>query len=165
MKIGIYVAHDDDSIIGVGGTIINRLKLGDEIYIVIFTDGQNSHTESFEIQANPNPQEVKEKRRKEIENAINVLGLKKDCLTFLNQIDAAGDCWKDDKDLFEKVLSITNKEKPDQIYYHYQLDNHVDHRAVSEIFSKVFRELDSPVEAYQFPVWGKIENPDIVCNI
>ena len=43
MKIGVYVAHEDDSILGVGGTIVQYLKQGNEVYIVVFTDGRNSH--------------------------------------------------------------------------------------------------------------------------
>ncbi|MDD4661931.1 MAG: PIG-L family deacetylase, partial [Candidatus Pacebacteria bacterium] len=161
MKIGIYVAHDDDAIIGVGGTIIKHLKSGDDVYVVIFTDGENSHRIVLGLEENPNPQEVKEKRKEEIRNAMNVLGLKKDGLFFLNQIDGNGNFWKDDADLFNKVLSLTNQEKPDIIYYHYQLDDHVDHKAVNKIVSNIVKKIKTPIQAYQFCVWGGINNPDI----
>lgn len=165
MKIGIYVAHDDDAIIGVGGTIIKHLKSGDDVYVVIFTDGENSHRIVLGLEENPNPQEVKEKRKEEIRNAMNVLGLKKDGLFFLNQIDGNGNFWKDDADLFNKVLSLTNQEKPDIIYYHYQLDDHVDHKAVNKIVSNIVKKIKTPIQAYQFCVWGGINNPDITLNI
>jgi len=39
MKHMIIAAHPDDEVLGCGGTIINRVKKGDEVVVVILTDG------------------------------------------------------------------------------------------------------------------------------
>jgi uncharacterized protein YpmB len=70
-KIGIYAAHDDDAILGVGGRIVQHLKNGDDVYIVIFANGRNSHKAVLGIENNPSVWEVKEKRKEEIKKVAS----------------------------------------------------------------------------------------------
>jgi len=165
MKIGIYVAHDDDSILGVGGKIIQYLKKGNEVFIVIFTDGRNSHKAVLGIEKNPTVLEVKTKRKKEIQKAMDILGVARKKLYFLNFIDGKGKVWQDTKQAHKQALDITKKENPDIIYFHHH-DAHSDHRAVSKIVLKMLKKLKSKPEAYQFFIWTKelAKHRPEVCN-
>lgn len=153
-KIGVYVAHDDDSILGVGGKIVQHLRDGDNVYIVIFTDGRNSHKAILGIESSPSVWEVKIKRKEEIKKALKILGVPKERLYFLGLTDGAGKIWQTEKTATSQLLEITNKEKPDLIYFHYP-DDHTDHRAVSKIILEILSDLMPKPKAYQFFIWTK----------
>ncbi len=164
-KIGVYVAHDDDSIIGVGGTIIKHREMGDDVFVVIFTDGENSHFRVFGFLENPSPQQVKEKRKKEIKEAMKLLGIKENRLKFLNQIDGESPSWRDKGDVIDTVVRITEEEKPDIIYSNYLLDPHIDHISVGKIVKNMLQKLSYRPEVYQFAIQGTIPDPDKIILI
>lgn len=152
MKVGVYAAHDDDSILEAGGRIIQHLQAGDEVYIVIFSDGRNSHKAVLGITENPSIWEVKEKRAEEIKKAVEILGISRERLYFLGLIDGEGEIWQD-MGVKNQVTEITKKEKPDLVYFHFP-DAHSDHRAVSKIMLEVLKDLEKKPEAYQFFLWA-----------
>ncbi len=84
-KVGIYVAHDDDAILGTGGTIVRLVKSNNDVYIVIFTDGRNSHKAVLGIENNPSVQEVRSRRKEEIIKAMAILGVPEKKLHFIQQ--------------------------------------------------------------------------------
>lgn len=154
MKIGAYVAHDDDSVLAVGGQIFEHIKKGDDVYIVIFTDGRHSHKAVLGIEENPTPLEVKEARHWEIIRALAFLGVKSDRIYFLDQTDADGEAWKNDAGLLDAIHRITGDEYPDVIYFHAS-DTHNDHRAVNSIMMRLFGKLCYKPKAYSFLIWVK----------
>jgi LmbE family N-acetylglucosaminyl deacetylase len=153
-KIGVYVAHDDDAILGVSGRIVQHLRKGDNVFVVIFTDGRNSHKAVLGIEKNPSVWEVKEKRKEEIKKAAKILGISKRKLYFLELKKGEGRIRENLKEAKNQVREITKKEKPDLIYFHYP-DAHPDHRAASKIVFELIKELEFPVEAYQFFIWTR----------
>jgi len=165
MKIGIYVAHDDDSILGVGGRIIQYIKNGNEVYIVIFADGRNSHKAVLGIEKNPTVWEVKVKRKEEMQKAIDVLGVPRNKLYFLDLTDGEGKVWQNKEQAYKQALDITKQENPDIIYFHHP-DAHRDHQAVSKMVLKMLNKLKSKPKAYQFFIWTKklAKNRPEVCD-
>lgn len=154
MKIGIYVAHDDDSILGAGGKIVQYLKKRNEVYIVIFADGRNSHKAELGIEMNPTVSEVKIKRKEEIQKAIDILGVARKKLYFLNLTDKEGKVRQNTEQAYKQALDITKQENPDIIYFHHP-DAHRDHQAVNKIVLKMLKKLKPKPEAYQFFIWTK----------
>src|SRR3989344_3560499 len=69
-NILVFVAHNDDQIIGMGGTIANYIKEGKRIIVVLFSYGERS---------NPliKPDVLKELRIKEALKVDKLLGIKK----------------------------------------------------------------------------------------
>jgi len=153
-KIGVYVAHDDDSILGAGGRIVHHVRNEDDVYIVICADGRNSHKAVLGIESNPSAQEVKAAREKEIKEAMEVLRVPEERLYFLELIDGEGRVWQNEESAKRQIREITNKENPDLIYFNYP-DAHADHRAVSKIVLEVLKGLTPRPEAYQFFIWTK----------
>lgn len=156
-KIGIYVAHDDDSILGIGGTIANYVKRGYDVYVVICSDGRNSHKLVLGFEDSPSVWEVKTKRREEIKEALGILGVPEKRLYFLELTDSEGRTWQNEQSLKTQVMEITKKEKPALIYFHLP-DAHADHRAVSKVMLEMLNNWDrgfDPPEAYQFFIWTK----------
>lgn len=154
MKIGVYVAHEDDSILGVGGTIVQHLKQGNEVYIAVFTDGRNSHKLVLRIEQNPSVWEVREKRAEEFKEALKFLGVPHENLYTFEIADGVGMLWPKEKEILERITEITKKERPDLIYFNHP-DAHGDHRAVGEMVPKMLTNLDFKVDALRFFIWTK----------
>lgn len=153
-KVGIYVAHDDDAILGVGGRMTEHLKNGADVYIVICADGRNSHKAVLGIETNPSPNEVKTIRKEEIKRAMAVLGIAEERLFFLELTDGEGKVWQNQESAKSQIEGITNRENPNIIYFHYP-DAHTDHTAVGNILLRILPNLPREIEAYQFVIWTK----------
>jgi LmbE family N-acetylglucosaminyl deacetylase len=153
-KIGVYVAHDDDFILGAGGRIVQHLKDGNDVYVVICADGRNSHKSVLGIEKDPSAREVKNKRKEEVKEAAKVLGLSEKKLHFLNLTDGGGKVCQNEEEARRQIIEITNKEKPDIIYSHFP-DSHKDHRAVSKIVLEAVKKMVSRPVLYRFPIWMK----------
>ncbi len=164
-KIGIYVAHDDDAIIGAGGTIVKTRAEGGEVYVVIVTDGANSHSSVFGFEEHPSKEEVKAKRKEEIKKAMRVLDVSPEFVFFLDRPDGRNDIWGGDEKLFGDILAITERERPDAVYSNYTFDPHTDHVAVGKIVEGILGRMSRTPEAFQFAIQGIIERPDRVVPI
>lgn len=114
-KILIIVAHPDDEILGVGGTILKHLYNKDKVSVLILSDGETSRDSSADIT----------KRSQQAKKAVQFLGVqnlflekfpdnKFDSLPLLNIIK-----------IIEKYL---NKIKPSIIYTHHAHDLNIDHQ-------------------------------------
>lgn len=153
-KIGVYVAHDDDAILGAGGRIVQHLREGDNVFVVICVDGRNSHKAVLGIESNPSVWEVKVKREEEIKRAMEILGVSEERLYFLELADGEGRVWQNEESAKRQITEITNKERPNLIYFHYP-DAHADHRAVSKIVLEMLKDLTPKPGAHQFFIWTK----------
>ena len=154
MKIGVYVAHEDDSILGAGGRIVQHLKQGNEVYLVVFTDGRNSHKLVLGIEQNPSVWEVRKKRAEEFKEALRFLGVPYENLYVFEIPDTVGMLWPKEKEILERITEITKKERPDLIYFNHP-DAHDDHRAVGEMVPKMLNSLNFEIKALRFFIWTK----------
>ncbi len=152
MKVGVYVAHDDDAILGPGGRLVQHRRAGDAVYIVIFLDGRNSHMRVLGIRENPTPLEVKEKRKEEMKEAADALDVGRYNLYFLDLEESVLNT--NLAKVVEKVAKITETEKPDIVYFHHP-NAHAAHRAVNTVVSEVLSRVEPKPEAYQFIIWTK----------
>ena len=81
----ILAPHADDESLGCGGLIAQACAAGETVYVAILTDGTRSHPNS---QAFP-PARLKALREREAADAVAVLGLQSDHLSFLGYTDAS----------------------------------------------------------------------------
>lgn len=123
-RILIIVAHPDDEVLGMGGTIAKYALAGAEIALLIVTDGS-----SAQYQGNKDVAAIIEKKKKETEDCASVLGIqyiyygglpdmKLDATPHI-QVNAA----------IEKVIS---EFKPNIVYTHFYGDVNKDHQCVYE---------------------------------
>lgn len=154
MKVGVYAAHDDDSIFGAGGRIAQHIKNNDNIYVVVCNPGMNAYTVNFNINENPSPNELGMARKKEIINALEILGFKKERLYFLELNKKNKRVRENQEEAKKQLLEITKKEKPDVVYFHYP-DAHAEHRAVNNIMLEILDEIDKRPKAFEFIIWTK----------
>lgn len=117
MRILIIAPHPDDEIIGVGGTIANRVKAGHDVYVCIVTKGC---APLFSI-------ESVEKVRNECKEADAFLGVKE--TTFLDFPAAMMEDVPRYK-LNDALVKEIQRIKPDEVYIPHRGDMQLDHKLV-----------------------------------
>lgn len=71
MNVLAIVAHPDDEIIGVAGTLYNHIQNGDNVKVIIFAEGKSSRCENYEdFDLN-----TLTDYEYETKNALNILGI------------------------------------------------------------------------------------------
>lgn len=117
MKILVIVAHPDDEVIGLGGTLYKHYLNGDKIHILFLSDGRSSRNNVVDIN------EKNKKTYGQIKKVSNILNYTFTYLNFLdNQLDKyplltiVKEC--------EKIIKQVN---PDILYTHWIHDINIDH--------------------------------------
>lgn len=135
-----FCAHNDDQLIGAGGTIKKYANQGIKAYTYLFSYGEMSHPHL-------KPEIIAKTREKESLRAakilgddISYLGLKEG--TFLETCDIA------------KIKKIILSHKPEKIFTHSPDDPHPDHRAVFKIIKQVLHDMNYKGDLYSFNVWN-----------
>ncbi|MEM3113224.1 MAG: PIG-L deacetylase family protein [Candidatus Pacearchaeota archaeon] len=114
-------AHPDDIELGCGGTIAKHLSNGDEVFVIIMTNGE---------QGNHNP------KMEEAISSLKELGIKNENIFFGNFPDTSIPV---DKNSINFVENIMDKYNIERVYTHSPNDRHQDHRACSNIVSAAAR--------------------------
>jgi len=117
-KILVTCAHPDDETLGMGGTLYLNAKKGNEIFVLIFTDGETSRgIKTANI----------EKRKKQSKNALSILGITKSKFLKYNdqKLDAVPLI-----ELTQEIEKIIKQWKPDVVYTHFWGDVNQDHKAI-----------------------------------
>jgi len=150
MKILVVAAHPDDEVIGLGGTIAKHAKKGDDVFILIVSEGVSAQYEDKE--------KFLELRRDACLKAANLLGVRgvifKDLpdgkLDSISQLEI-------NKIIEEQIKKIS----PDRIYTHHWGDLHKDHKIVYESTLVAARNSRAEIFCYEtISSTNKIRNQD-----
>jgi LmbE family N-acetylglucosaminyl deacetylase len=126
MNIIAIFAHPDDAEMSCGGSLANLARLGNKIYLIYLSLGENGGK--------------KEARQKELEEATKIIGGQAaDCLY---QKDGNISC---NLQLISLLRDKAKKIAPELIYTHFPNDLHQDHRATYEIVISATRNFDSGI--------------------
>lgn len=118
----VVAAHPDDEILGCGGTILNHVKNGDSVHIVIMAEGITSRSKQ-----NGCEKDIEE--LSELHSKSYVVGKKlgADKVTLYNLPDNRMDSI-DLLDIVKKIEIIVDEEKPEIVYTHFGNDINIDHQ-------------------------------------
>ena len=117
MRVLVFAPHPDDEVIGVGGTIIKRVKSGDEVFVCIVTKGvppifsQESHKQG----------------RKECIDADKKLGVKE---TIFLDFPAVMLETIPRYEFNGRIAEVVQKINPDEVYIPHRGDMQIDHQMV-----------------------------------
>lgn len=141
----VFCAHNDDQIIGAGGTLTNYAKQGIPFKTLIFSYGQKSH---------PHLQEevIIKTRVEESLRSDKIMGGKG--IAYFGLTEGKFHEEFKTKRIKDKVRWIIEKEKPAKIFTHSVDDPHPDHRAVYNLIKDIVEELPTTVETYSFDIWN-----------
>lgn len=112
MNILAIGAHPDDLEYGCGGTLIQHAHRGDEVYLMIVTDGDKGGD--------------RELRHREQLEAAKILGARE--VFFGGFPDTRFEC---NRESITRIEEIIKRVKADTVYTHFGTDTHQDHRAIS----------------------------------
>ncbi len=134
MKILIVVAHPDDEILGVGGTIAKHIIKGDEVYVLILAEGKSSRFKSY----NDFDPVILENFKHESDLALKTIGVKNYELLNLesNRLDRY-----DLLDIIKIIEDRISKIRPQVIYTHYYNDLNLDHEIIARAVVTAARPL------------------------
>ncbi len=113
MKVLAIGAHPDDLEIGCGGTLIRHSGSGDEVYLLVVTDGS--------MGGKPDT------RGREQRDAAKILGAKE--TFFCGYADTRFEC---NRDSIMKLEQHIDEVEPDIVYTHWGDDTHQDHRHIAQ---------------------------------
>lgn len=122
MKVLVIAAHPDDEVYGMGGTIAKLADEGNEVHILIATDGCIT-----QYKDNPRLNEIILKKEKETINANEVLGVTK--VHFGNLPDMKLDNVAH-IEINSVIENVVRKIRPDIVYTHFYGDVNLDHQNV-----------------------------------
>jgi LmbE family N-acetylglucosaminyl deacetylase len=132
-KILAVGAHPDDVELGCGGSLVKHLELGDEVYVLVMTNGENGkHTSD---------------NQEECFDSLIRIGIKRQNIFFGGFQDGK---LKDDRDTVGFIERFIVKLGIDRVYTHYVNDRHQDHRNCSLAVSAGARKVPE-IMLYQGP--------------
>ena len=155
-----FCAHNDDNIIGVGGTIAKHVKEGGIAlsYISCFGEKSLPHMK---------PEYVLKTRVKESTRAKKILG---DEIYYFGLREGKIEEDAKTRNIKEKIKQIIKEKKPGKIFTHSLDDPHPDHRATLKVLREALDEIKYKGEVYSFDVWNPInirkrDSPKLVVDI
>lgn len=138
MSVLCVVAHPDDEVLGVGGTLARHSANGDDVHICILSDGVTSRYD----EADAADGEIQQ-RRKRAEQAADTLGATVSLHGFPdNSFDTVPLL-----DIIQTIEAEITDNSPDIVYTHHYGDLNVDHELTCRATITATRPLaDSSVE-------------------
>jgi len=150
-KILVFSPHQDDDILGCGGTIKRLIDMNAKVRVVYATDGCRGSSEKQESLVSI--------RKREAIEALNILGCED--YVFLG--------FEDDRLKFDKkILSAIKKEilrfLPQHIFLVNPFDGPKDHVICSALVSMALKGYEPEVECLNYEIWNPII-PNALVNI
>lgn len=140
-RILVIAAHPDDEVLGVGGTIAKLSLEGNEVYVLIVTDGSSSQYSNNEHLA-----DIIKAKSIETKNCAETLGVKK---IFYGQLPDMKLDTIPHIEVNKAIEQVVNKIHPDTVFTHFWGDVNTDHQnvfkstlvAVRPVFGQVVKQL------------------------
>ena len=145
-KLLFITAHPDDESYLAAGTIYRNQKAGGQSFLICATLGEKGKAH---LKRPLSDSELKKVRRKELQNVVKFLGLKKLVLLGLPDTNVG----KHKKTAYRKILSMAKDFQPDFIISFGKdgMSGHLDHIAIGQVAQKTAKTLNVPWVAVSRP--------------
>ena len=155
----VLAAHNDDQVIGAGGTLAKYVNEGKKFITVVFSYGEKSHPHL-------KPEIIIEERKKEADACDKILG--GSGIIYLNLQEGKFHEEFKKKKIKTKIKNIIKKIKPSKIFTHAIDDPHPDHRAIYRLVEEIIEDI--PCDVYSFDIWNFLklkhrDKPKLVVDI
>lgn len=146
----VVAPHPDDETLGCGGAIALLRQMGYRVHVLVVSDGTAASSVDM------SPQKAREVRKMETENALSVLGVSNDSITFLdvkdNMIPYA------EQPGFDEVVRLCRNKitdlKPDTLLLPWRRDPHKDHQASWQIINRAVEEEQFDANMIEYSIWA-----------
>ncbi|HVN56638.1 MAG TPA: PIG-L deacetylase family protein [Anaerolineaceae bacterium] len=141
----VFAPHEDDEVLGCGGTIYKKRKAGAQVILVFMTNGSSSHRKFM-------PETVMSLiRAAEAKNASKKLGLGEEQVHFWEYPDGRLKLFE--REAVEKAKSLLERIRPEQILIPYAQEPPADHASTNRILIAAMRQLRYVATVYEYPIW------------
>jgi len=144
----VFCAHNDDQVIGAGGTLAKYAKQGKQFFTYIFSYGESSHPHLKR-------KVTIEMRVKESLEADKVLG--GSGIVYFGISEGRFNEEIAEKGIEQKIRDIIKEKNPEKIFTHSIDDPHPDHKAVYYLIKKIVDDIDFRGDVYSFDIWNPIQ--------
>ncbi|MCA9251127.1 MAG: PIG-L family deacetylase [Phycisphaerales bacterium] len=141
----VFSPHQDDEVLGCGGTIIKKIEEGADVHIVFMTNGRRSHAGHMEIDA------LIEMRRSEAINAAAILGVAEDRVTILDLPD--GKLGEHKESAVASVGALLERIRPEEVFVPSRYDGPDDHLATYQFVVDALRKTHQSPRMVEYAVW------------
>ena len=157
----VFCAHNDDHVIGAGGTLAKYAKEGTQVITVIFSYGESTHPWLKQ-------EEAIKMRVNESHKAEGIIGGEK--LYYLGLKEGKFNEEINQKKRKTRIRRLINIIKPIKIFTHSRDDPHPDHRAVYNVVTEIMDKLKYKCDIYSFDIWNPLNirhrnHPKLVVDV
>lgn len=150
-SIVIIAPHPDDEIIGIGGYVLKHIDVGNDIYIIYLTNGENSLKGIKPIK----PKTVSENRIKLSEKVLSIMHVPSNNVERMFLSD--GSVPHENDNQFQNVvcelMKILYKIKPDAVFVPHVLEGHSDHVAAFKLTNEAVKYGKFKCDFYGYWLW------------
>jgi LmbE family N-acetylglucosaminyl deacetylase len=148
--------HPDDETLGLRGLIAQARSAGQEVHVMVLTDGAGSHPNSIEYP----PEKLIDLRKAEVRVAGDILGVDPACVHHLDLPDtkapSEGPAFDEAVRFMSELLRTFGAKN---LFVTWDQDPHCDHKAAAVLAAAV--RADNPgVRLWAYPIWGWHLDPD-----
>lgn len=138
-------AHNDDQIIGAGGTLAKFASEGKRVRTVVMSYGESSHPHlKKEVITKTRVDESLRADKILGGSGVVYFGLKEGA--FISEFES--------KDIKSRLLKIIREESPSMIFTHGLDDFHPDHKALYHFVMELIENNDIDCPVYSFDIWS-----------
>lgn len=141
----VFAPHQDDEVLGCGGTIIKKVEQGGQVDIVFMTNGRRSHAEYMDID------ELVDLRRREALDAAKILGVGDDGVTILDLPDGKLGDYR--SEAVAAVCELLERIRPDEVYIPTRYDGPDDHLATFQFVIESLQATNQSPRIIEYAVW------------
>ena len=123
-RVLVIAAHPDDEVLGMGGTIAKYASRGDEVAVLIVTDGSTS-----QYRNDPKLQEILRAKKAEMSNCAGVLGVKH---VFYGELSDMKLDVTPHIEINRVIENVISEFQPSIVFTHFIGDVNKDHQRVYE---------------------------------
>lgn len=135
-KIIVTGGHPGDPEYGCGGTIARLTARGDEVILLYLNQGEPEGT----------PPEKRGIRTREAQKACSLLKARP---MFAGQVDGSAIV---DQHHYQEFRKLLEQEAPTALFTHWPIDNHPDHRAISNLVYDAWLHMKKSISLYYYEV-------------
>ncbi|MET0971589.1 MAG: PIG-L family deacetylase [Tardiphaga sp.] len=154
--IVVLSPHPDDETLGMGGLIKQATDAGQQVDVVLITDGAGSHPHS----AMYPPIKLVALRKQEVLDAASLLGLPPSSLHHLDLPDAQTPRSGPDFDVaVQTVTDLMTRRGARNLFVTWQHDPHCDHETAAAMAEAAITRVPE-AKLWSYPIWGWHLDPD-----
>lgn len=153
-RVLAFAPHPDDEIAGPGGTLARHQQQGDQVRVIVTTDGSNGDP-------NGRSTDISARRHQESRAGLTILGIED--VHYWGFPDGHVLSETDLQRASTLAAEAITEFAPDVIYMPWQKDGHPDHHALFIVVTRAIDQLQTNCLALGYEVWNAMI-PDVIVD-